>query len=154
MKVFHCLFQLCSLPIYHMLSTVLFWNPFQPINRALFPYSFRFAHRAHPRNHCPKWQVIQWTMSVCERQMNTSHDLSTIWAGLLGFNLSSVLLATDLSYSCRLHPITYSSPIHDPNIEGLLWSSNARQRTVNRGGGFLPRFLYMGMPFWDLKPHH
>ncbi len=62
-----------------------------------FPYSFRFAHPAYPRNHCPKWQVIQWTISLCESQMNTSHDLSTIWAGLLGFNLSTVLLTTEWS---------------------------------------------------------
>ncbi len=45
---------------------------------SIFPYSFKFAHLAHPRNHCPKWQVIQWTISLCERQMNSSHDLSTI----------------------------------------------------------------------------
>ncbi len=75
-------------------------KPLSTNQLSLFPYSFRFAHPAHPRNHCPKWQVIQWTISLCERQMNTSHNLSTIWAGLLGFYLSTILLAT--VYACSL----------------------------------------------------
>ncbi len=38
--------QWCSLPIYHMLSTVLFWSPFQPINWAysLIPSDLHILH--------------------------------------------------------------------------------------------------------------
>ncbi len=33
-------------------------KPLSTNQLSLFPYSFRFAHPAHLRNHCPKWQHI------------------------------------------------------------------------------------------------
>ncbi len=77
------------------LSHAFYWPVLKPLSTnqmCLFPYSFRFAHPAHGRNHCPKWQVSQWTIPLCERQMNTSHNLSTLRPGLLWFNLSTYIL--------------------------------------------------------------
>ncbi len=39
-------------------------------------------------------QCIERTIPLCERQMNTSHDLSTIRPGLFGLSLSSDFLPT------------------------------------------------------------
>ena len=39
-------------------------------------------------------QCIQRTISLCEMQLNTSHDLSTIRPGLFGFYLSYDVLPT------------------------------------------------------------
>ncbi len=56
-------------------------------------------------------QCIQRTMPLCEMQLNTSHDLSTIGPGLFGFYLSYDVLLTVVEISL----------IHDKLLDKILF---------------------------------